>query len=53
MGVDDYAKALQLLEVSVDGGYVHVRGTFANRLGEFFRAQVTLGLEEDLEQDPP
>ena len=52
MGMDDYAKALQLLEVPVDGGNVHVRGACANRLREFLRAQVTLGLEEDLEQDP-
>jgi len=52
MGVDDYAKALQLLEVSVDGGYVHVRGACANGLCELLRAQVPLGLEEDLEQDP-
>jgi hypothetical protein len=48
VGVNDHAQALELLEVAVDGGDVHVRGASTYRLGELLCAEVTFSLEEDL-----
>ena len=45
MRVDDDAKALELFQVAVDGGYVHVRRACTYRFGELLCAQVTFGLE--------
>ena len=48
----NHAHALKLFEVAVDGGDVHVRSPRAHGLGELVSAEVALGLEQDLEQDP-
>ena len=52
VGVAYHAHALKLLEVAVDGGDVHVWGASTHCLSELLCAQVTVGLEQDLEQYP-